>query len=146
VNHGRLLERLRRLASFDVANHLPHAATDVVINHETRILAQARCCVQTRRVLLAAERTHHKKPPALQRRNTAAQSDATNDRAESHTRTPGSRSSTTPMTSQRTGLFSSPTALRAAAPSDEITTCWCIPAPCESIATCGVPSGCPSAL
>ena len=34
-------------------------------------------------------------------------------------------------------------AKRAAMPSDEITTCWCIPAPCESIAMIGAPSDSP---
>ena len=39
-----------------------------------------------------------------------------------HTITPGFFSSTMPTTSQRAGLFWSPTALRAAEPSEEITT------------------------
>jgi len=47
------------------------------------------------------------------------------------------------MTIQRTGLFSSPTMLRAAEPSLEITTRWCNPAPWASMATCGTPSGSP---
>src|SRR6266567_2372137 len=55
-------------------------------------------------------------------------------------------SSTTPMTIQRTGLFSSPTALRAAEPSLEITTRWCRPAPWASMAICGTPSGSPAWL
>jgi len=43
--------------------------------------------------------------PAFQRWHRLAQRHATNDRSELHTRTPGSCSSTTPMTNQRTGLF-----------------------------------------
>src|SRR4051794_7568825 len=50
------------------------------------------------------------------------------------------------MIIHRTGLFSFPTACRAAEPSEEIMTCSCIPAPCASMATCGTPSGEPVRL
>ena len=63
-----------------------------------------------------------------------------------HTGTPGSFSSTTPIIIQRAGLLESPTAPRAAEPSLEITTRWCIPAPCGSIATWGAPSASPALL
>ena len=53
----------------------------------------------------------------------------------SHTGIPGSFSSTMPMIIHRAGLLGSFTAWRAAEPSDDITTRWCIPAPCGSIAT-----------
>src|ERR1019366_1330840 len=47
---------------------------------------------------------------------------------------------------QRTGLLSSPTALRAAMPSEEMITRWCMAAPRESMATSGTPSGSPAWL
>ena len=52
---------------------------------------------------------------ASEGRNCLAKCDATDDRAKPHTGTPGSFSSTMPTTIQRTGLFWSPTAFRAAA-------------------------------
>src|ERR1019366_2345125 len=101
---------------------------------------------ESARVLFAAERADDEKTSALEQIHRLAQRDATNDGSQFQILFPGSDSSTMPMINQRTGLLSTPTALRAAIPSVEITTCWCIPAPCESIAMIGTPSGCPAPL
>src|ERR1039457_1398322 len=175
VNRRIHIKRLRGLAAFLVTDHVAHAAANVIIHDETGVDAHAWLGIKAGDVLLAAQWTDDQEASALEHIHRLAQRDPTDDSSEFHFRRtgvtpvsfyflkfqlesgatpelrfqilfPGSDSSTMPTISQRTGLFSTPTALRAAMPSDEITTCWCMPAPCESIATIGVPSGCPAPL
>src|ERR1035437_10086190 len=145
VNRRIHVKRLRGLAAFLVTDHIAHAAADVVINDEARIRAHACRSVESARRLFAAERADDEETSALEQIHRLAQRDATDDGSQFQILTPGSDSSTRPTTSQRTGLLSTPTALRAAIPSDEIITCWCMPAPCESIAMVGEPSASPFA-
>ena len=113
---------LRGFATLDVSNRLAHTTANRVVNNQARICAQTGRRLATLLVMLARERAHDQEPPANQLRVQLAERDTTDDGTEFQTGTPGSFSSTTPMTSHRAGLFSSPTTLRAADPSDEITT------------------------
>jgi len=123
VHRRRDIKRLRSFRAFLVSNHVAHAAADSIVNYQARVFAHAARRIEARLKLFAAERAHDEKPPAFERFHRFRQRHATDDCTELHILTPGSDSSTTPITNQRTGLFWSPTALRAALPSDEITTC-----------------------
>ena len=94
-----------RLRAFFVTDHISHTATDGIINHQAGVFAHPTRRFKARFKLIATERAHNEKSPALKGLNRLCQRHATDDRAEFHILTPGSDSSTTPMTNQRTGLF-----------------------------------------
>src|SRR5262249_44845670 len=113
----------------DVAYGLAHSSAETAIDDRARIFAQAGGRQAAALELFACERADDQPPRPFERRHSCAQRNATKDASELHTGTFGCFSSTSPTTIQRAGLLSSPTALRAAIPSEEMTTRWCIPAP-----------------